>query len=250
MERGNGVKKAGLEFKVGVFVVVALALLAGLVIKAGDLYLKPGYMLRLVFDAASGIDTGSPVRLAGVTVGEVKDIRVLRNADGKTEAEVYTWINAGVYIEEDAKPRITAMGFLGEKYVEILPGTAGTKAVAPSGMLLGKEHSNMDDILASGQRLIGKMDFAMDNVNEVVTNPEFKGAVKGTFVHADQVAKNLLETSEDLKDAAKSAKIVLARLRDGEGTMGKLFKDDKIAKDLEAFVVDIKAHPWKLLKRN
>ena len=243
-------RKAGLEFKVGVFVVAALALLAVLVIKVGDFYLKPGYMIRIIFETVSGIDTGSPVRLAGVTIGDVKDIHVLRNAEGETEAEIRAWINAGVHIEEDAKPCVTSMGFLGEKYIEIFPGSSGTKPVEDGGVLMGKGHSNMDDVLMSGQRLIGKMDYAMDNVNEVVTNPEFKSAVKGTFVNADQVAKNLVETSEDLKDAVKSAKIVLARLRDGEGTIGKLLKEDKIVKDLEVFVADIKSHPWKLLKRN
>lgn len=243
-------KKAGLEFKVGVFVVVALVLLAALVAKTGDFYLKPGYTVLFLFDSVSGVDTGSPVRLAGVTIGEVKEIHVVKNTGGMTQAEVRARIDADVSIEKDAMPRVTAMGFLGEKYIEILAGTAGTQNVGDGGVLVGKEHSNMDDVLASGQRLIGKMDYAIDNVNEVVANPEFKSATKGTFVSADKVAKNLVEASEDLKDAAKSARIILARMRDGEGTMGKLLKEDKIAKDLEAFVVDIKSHPWKLLKRN
>lgn len=243
-------KKAGLEFKVGVFVVIALALLAVLVIRAGDLYIKPGYTVRFIFDTVSGIDTGSPVRLAGVTVGHVKEINVVRNSQGETQAQVRAWIDAGVFIAEDAEPRVSALGILGEKYIEILPGSSAAKALADQGILVGKEHSNMDEVMTSAQRLIGKMDYAMDNVNEVVTNPEFKSAVKGTFVGADKVAQNLVETSADLKDAAKSAKIVLGRLRDGEGSIGKLLKEDKVAKDLEAFVADIKAHPWKLLKRN
>jgi phospholipid/cholesterol/gamma-HCH transport system substrate-binding protein len=243
-------RKPGLEFKVGIFVVVALALLAGLVIKVGDFYLKPGYTANLIFDTVNGIDTGSPVRLAGVTVGNVKDVRVLRNAEGKTEAQVAAWINAGVYIEEDARPRITSMGFLGEKFIEILPGSNGAKSIGDGGVLTGREHSNMDDVVEAGQRLIGKIDYAIDNVNEVVANPEFKNSAKGTFVNADKAMKNLAEMSDDLKDAAKSARIVLGRLRDGEGSVGKLLKEDKMARDLEAFVADIKAHPWKLLKRN
>ena len=243
-------KKAGLEFKVGIFVVAALAILGGLVMKTGDFYLKPGYAVRMIFDTVSGIDTGSPVKLAGVTVGEVKEINVVRSAEGETQVEVHARIDEGVYLEEDARPRIDSMGFLGEKYIEILPGTSGNKAVSGGGVLAGHEPSNMDDIMASGQRLIGKMEYAMDNVNQVVADPEFKTHLKGTFVNADKVATNLVETSEDLKDAAKSAKVVMGRLRDGEGTVGKLLKEDKIAKDLEAFVVDIKAHPWKLLKRN
>jgi hypothetical protein len=59
-----------------------------------------------------------------------------------------------------------------------------------------------------------------------------------------------MEMTDDLKDAAKSMRVVFGRLRDGEGTIGRLLKDEKMAKDLEEFVVDIKTHPWKLLKRD
>ena len=250
-------KKAGLEFKVGIFVLTALAVLGGFVMKAGDFYMRPGYTIRLMFDSVSGIDKSSPVKLAGVTVGEVKEVHVIRNSEGQTQVELRCWINEGVYLEDDAEPRIGTMGLLGEKYIEVLPGTSGNKAIGDGGTLEGRKSSNVDDILNSGQRLMGQMSTVMDNANQaldhikqVVGDPEFKAHVKGTFVNADRVAVNLVTTSEDLKDAMSSAKIVMTRLRDGEGTVGKLLKEDKIAKDLEAFVADIKAHPWKLLKRN
>jgi len=109
----------------------------------------------------------------------------------------------------------------------------------------------------SGERVLGKVEKTFDNVNQIVTDPAFKQSVKdtfgkasGTFGNAEIVTKNLMQTTEDLKDAAKSARIVLARLKDGEGTVGHLLKDDTIAKDLEAFVKEIKEHPWKLLKRD
>ena len=242
-------KRSRLEFKVGLFVVMALAVLGVLAAKAGDFYLKPGYTVRMVFDAVSGIDTSSPVKLGGVTVGEVKDIKVIRSAEGKTEVEVQAFINQGVYLEDDARPRINTMGFLGEKYIEILPGTAGNPAITDGALLSGSEPSNVDDILNSGQHLIEKMQFTMDQVNQVVGDPEFKMHVKGTFTNADKVSANLIQTSEDLKDTMASAKTVMARLRDGEGTVGRLLKDDKIAKDIEAMVADLKAHPWKLFKK-
>ena len=240
----------GSEFKVGVFVVLALALLAVLATKAGDLHVKPGYTVNFVFDTVSGIDSGSQVLLAGVAVGTVKEIRVIRSPEGETLAKVRAWINDGFFIGEDAEPRVSALGILGEKYVEILPGDNDAKALASDGTLSGKEHSKLDEVMMSTQRLIGKIDYAMDNVNEIVSNSEFKTSFKSMFTNTDKVAKNLSEASEDLKDAAKSARIVMARLRDGEGTLGRLMKDEKIAKDLEAFVADIKAHPWKLLKRS
>ena len=242
--------KVGLEFKVGIFVVVSLVILAFMVFRSGDFHMKPGYTVRMVFDTVSGIDPGSGVKLAGVDVGEVKEIRVARSARGETQAEVYARINQGIYIEEDAKPRISSMGVLGDKYVEVLPGTTGAKPIVEGAVLEGHEPSNMDDLVNSGQRLIGKMESVVDNLNEVVADPEFKTHLKGTFVNLDKMAVDFSEAAADLKDTMQSAKIVMARLRDGEGTVGKLLKDDKIARDMEAFVADLKAHPWKLLKKN
>ena len=81
-------KKDSLELRVGLFVVMALGLLTFLVIKSGDFYLKPGYTVRFVFGFVSGIDGGSPVRLAGVNIGEVKVTNIVRNSEGETQVEV------------------------------------------------------------------------------------------------------------------------------------------------------------------
>lgn len=229
-------KKPGLEFKVGVFVLCAIGFLMVLVFRAGDFYFKPGTMVRFIFNFAGGIDAGSPVRLAGVEVGEVKEIHVIRDTDGQTQVEVAARIDKGAVIEEDADVRINSFGLLGEKYVEILPGTAGAKPLSDHGTLVGRSPVMFEKLTESGNRLINKMEFTVDHVNEIVGDPEFKTSIKSIL--------------DDLKEASESTRIVTARLRDGEGTVGKLLKEDKIAKDLEAFVSDIKAHPWKLLKRN
>ncbi|MEI8345254.1 MAG: MlaD family protein [Candidatus Omnitrophota bacterium] len=242
-------QKISLELKVGIFVVLGLTILGMLVFKAGDFYIKPGYTIRFVFKNITGIDQASSVKLAGVKVGEVKSVHVVRSVQGETQVEIEAWIAQGIFIEEDAKVRVNSLGLLGEKYIEILPGTSGSKTVSDSGTILGKTPFAVDDIVESTTRLMRKVEGTVDSLNNIVSDPEFKPAVKSTFVNGDRLAKNLLEMTDDLKDTAKSARIVLGRLRDGEGTLGRLLKDDKMAKDMETFVEDIKAHPWKLLKR-
>ncbi len=243
------IRKASLEFRVGLFVLVAIAALSYMAIRAGDLYMRPGYSILLIFDTVSGIDRGSPIKLAGVPIGEVKKVRALRNTDGKMNVEIEAFIDEGANIESDAQMRVATMGFLGEKYIEIQPGTPGAAAIQRGGTLIGKQLTGMDDLFDSGQQLIKKMEYAVEEIREVTGDADFKKSVKGTFTSSDKAMQDLAETSEDLKDAAKSAKIVLGRLRDGEGTIGRLLKDDKIMKDLEAFVADIKKNPWKLLKK-
>jgi phospholipid/cholesterol/gamma-HCH transport system substrate-binding protein len=250
-------KRENLELKVGFFVLVALALLGVLIFKAGDFYLKPGYGIRLIFDSVNGVEQGSPVHLSGVPVGKITQVRVIKDAEGLTRAEVAARIDQGIFIEEDSYARISSLGFLGEKFVEIVPGTSGAKGLGPGSVLIGRRAVAMDSLTESGTRLIEKIELTFDSVNNVVADQQFQTSLKntfvkanGTFTNAEVMVVNLREATEDLKDAAKSARIVLGRLRDGEGTVGRLLKDDKMAKDLEAFAADIKAHPWKLLKRN
>lgn len=249
-------KRESLEWKVGVFVFLALAALTFLVVRAGDFYMKPGYAVEIWFDSVQGIDNGTPVKLAGVKIGEVVAINAVRNNEGQTRALVTARIENDVEIEIDSEVRITSSGLLGERYVDILPGKPGSPAIKPGSFMEGYPPVGLQKITEGGSRLIDKFQLTADSINSVVADPEFKAAVKstfdkasGTFGNAEVMTKNLNEASADLKEAANSAKIILARLRDGEGTVGRLLTDDTIAKDLEAFVKEIKAHPWKLLKR-
>src|SRR5207237_9369087 len=65
----------GLEFKVGAFVFVGLAMLAALVVEFGRLGegFKTYYPLTVRFNDASGLLKGSDVLLAGAKIGKVAD---------------------------------------------------------------------------------------------------------------------------------------------------------------------------------
>lgn len=250
-------KKEGLEYKVGIFVFLGLAVLMLMVVRAGDFYLKPGYNVRFIFNFISGIEKGSPVALAGVPIGEVTAIKIIRNEAGETQAEVSARIKQGAVIEEGSKPRVSALGMLGEKYIEVIPGPVGAKPVVDGGVLVGSETVMGERFTEAGTRLIQKIETAFDSVNKVVSDPAFQSSFKGTFdksektfTNAEVFSRNMAEASEDLRVAAKSARVVLARLENGEGTVGRLLKDETIARDIEAFAKDIKQNPWKLLKKS
>jgi hypothetical protein len=48
------------------------------------------------------------------------------------------------------------------------------------------------------------------------------------------------------KGIGESINESVVRIKNGEGTIGKLLYDDAIYNELEALVIDIRKHPWKL----
>lgn len=118
------------ETKVGVFVFVAIAFLVimsmwlgGLKIGAGD-----GIEIFVSFPSAAGIDEDAMVTIAGVEVGRIKSITLERN-----KARLTLKIRRGVKIGEDFSAIMKTSGLLGEKYVELVPGSPDAPLLGDGG---------------------------------------------------------------------------------------------------------------------
>jgi phospholipid/cholesterol/gamma-HCH transport system substrate-binding protein len=239
------------ELKVGMFILVGIFILVFIIFSIGDINLsKVGYPMTVTFNFAAGLGTSAPVRLAGVGVGRVDGIRVMYNEkEKKTYAEVHTWIQEGAKIEKDSVVTINTLGLLGEKYLEILPGTPGSPILEKDGTLTGKDPVMMEQVTDNLVKIT-------DSVNVIVDRLKKGEGTIGKLLTDDKVYNNLdtllgrlAGFSENFDSFAANLKGFSEKLNSNQGTVQKLLTEDKIYKDLESFVSDIKAHPWKLLSR-
>ncbi len=185
------------EVKIGLFLSGAILILAVFVFIVGDLstlFQKPRYSLYLYFDSAAGVEKNTIVKLAGVKIGNVNDIRL---KEGK--AEVTLDIDNKVRLRKGSTATVAALGLLGEKYIEILPGKqltlcqpGDTIAVLPSMSFdqLGSELVTISDDL----KLTGK------TLREIIGNEEAKENIKDTLNNISQFAADLKDLSGENKD--------------------------------------------------
>lgn len=230
-------RRMDLEFKVGIFVAIGIAILISIIFYIGELrYFQQRYAIKLLFDFANGVEMSAPVRLAGVQVGEVKDIDIFFDAERQKTAVLLTVsLNKKAKVEEDAEAFINTLGLIGEKYVEILPGTPGKRILKPGETLAGRESIPVERLTEKGYEIASNLNETIKHVNKVVGDPETQEAFKTTML--------------DLKKLVGSANVVMDKVKSGEGTVGRLFMDDKLYKELEDFIKDLKANPWKLLHK-
>ncbi len=140
-----------LELLVGVFVVLGLAAVAYLTVKLGAGSMMGGgtYEIEARFANAGGLNTGSSVVVAGVSVGRVEGIRV----DPKDFSAIATLrVMSGLNLPTDTMASIKTTGLIGDKYVLLAPGADETN-LAPGARITDTESS------VDLESLIGKMAF-------------------------------------------------------------------------------------------
>jgi phospholipid/cholesterol/gamma-HCH transport system substrate-binding protein len=114
--------RKSIDVWVGLFVLLGLAALVFLALKAGNmstLSFGKTYAITGKFDNIGGLKPQAPVKSAGVVVGRVGDIRF---DDKNYQAVVTLDMDAGHKFPKDSSLKILTAGLLGEQYIGISPG--------------------------------------------------------------------------------------------------------------------------------
>ena len=124
-------KKAYLEFVVGLFLAIGIGCLAWLSIKLArnEFFARNGYEVQAAFTNGGGLRRGTSVVIAGVEIGRVESVGL-----EDYEAKVRMVIQPGVVLQNDSIASIKTKGLIGEKYIELAPG-ASEKVIKPGGVI-------------------------------------------------------------------------------------------------------------------
>jgi phospholipid/cholesterol/gamma-HCH transport system substrate-binding protein len=119
-----------LQFRVGLLAIVAIGIAGWLVFRFGELreLWQPTYQVEVLFDRAPGMFTGTPVRINGMKVGSVKEVRLAESG-----VIAVLKLDQSYLLYEDAEVGLSR-GLLGDASVNVLPGHSQT-AVKPGFLL-------------------------------------------------------------------------------------------------------------------
>lgn len=176
------------------------------------------------------------MRVAGVDMGKVKEIKMFYDTrEQKTVIEIMVWLKSDAKVPVDSRAWVNQLGLLGEKYIEIIPGKNYSSYLKDTDQLVGEDSISMRELGEMGRKIAIKLDESINGINEVFKDEKTRNSLK-------DLVNNLSGTTESLNT-------IFAKIKNGEGTIGKLLYEDTIYKDLEGLTSDLRAHPWKLLRK-
>jgi phospholipid/cholesterol/gamma-HCH transport system substrate-binding protein len=254
----------GLEFKVGIFVFVGLAMLGALLVQFGRLGegFKTYYAMTVRFNNASGLLKGSDVLLAGARIGKVAGgPRLVREGDGvAVPLKIYDYVK----VPEGTKFTVGSSGLLGDRFVVVTPPPGEPKAyLPPNAYINGTRETGIDDLTQQGGALVGDLRTTVQKLNQETLSAQNMENLKSSMEHLSQATSALAESSkkldgvieqadstmasakkavDNLQDAITDTRKVIRSATQGKGLVATLLNNQQLADDLHALISNLRAH--------
>jgi phospholipid/cholesterol/gamma-HCH transport system substrate-binding protein len=267
-----------LELKVGIFVAIGLAMIAGFVVRFGRLGegVKAYYYLTIRFTDASGLLKGSDVLFSGAKIGRVGGgPRLVPQGEGvAVQLQIYDYVK----IPKGSKFTVGSSGLLGDRFVNVIMPPAPAKEFLPKDAVIdGTRESGLDDLTREGSQLIGDLRGTVQNINGTFTrlntealSPEAMQNLRSSIDHLNEATTALAQSSKKLDGVVEKADATMASAKkdaddlrgaigearktfsaatqlvreatNGNGLLASLIKDSDMARDLRALVANLRVH--------
>ncbi len=212
----------GRRFRVGLVVLIALVfLMFGVLMVGRRAHLFTSKLpYQTQFESAAGLVSGNPVRLNGVTVGNVLEVNLSPDPADQTVRVIYE-------VDRKIAPRlrtgttaaIKTIGLLGDKYVELVGGKADEPVVEPGGTIKAAAGGGLDDILKGSGDLLTDLSAIARSLKTILGNTEQgKGFIGELFAPGGEAGGRL---ANNLNGTLTSLNAVLGEDRPGRGPRGQ-----------------------------
>jgi phospholipid/cholesterol/gamma-HCH transport system substrate-binding protein len=202
----------------GAFVLVGIALFTVAVFLVGNQHRVFAKHVDFYAEFASinGITKGSKVRVGGFDGGEVSEIRLPDSPAAQFRLTLRVVERVHVLIRSDSLVTVISEGIVGDKLLQIHPGSANLPEAAPESTLRSKEAFDMAELLDRSASLLN----------------DASGSMK-------EVSKKLTGTLDAVRTTVNNANDLVVGVKQGKGTVGLLLRDEHTAENLRHTLANV-----------
>ncbi len=189
------------ELKTGLIVVAAIAVAATFWLKTTKFSDKP-YRLKTQFNYAEGLRADSVVKLSGIEIGRIENIKFIYTPE--TKVELTLLLNNDAKIHNDSIAYISSSGMVGDAFLGLTPGSPGKPFVKNGDIVSSEDPVEMRKIMKQVDTIAGSLDKTLTEFRDLTSNvngvvKDNKAKIDSLLLNMEQTAVNFKEFSEDIK---------------------------------------------------
>ena len=232
---------------VGIFIFIGLVIFIAGVLTLGGKQKRfvSTVTLTAVFDNVNGIQAGNNVFFSGVKIGTVSKINFYGNA--QVQVTMHIEESSKKYIHKNAMAKLSSEGFIGNKMIEILGGTADAPEVEDGDKLQVAAALGTEDIMKTLQANNKNILAITDDFKVVSANILHGKGLLGSLLTDSIMTERLQQLTINLENASKSTARVTSAVSkytdklNNKGTVAnELLTDTVVFNNLRTAVASLK----------
>lgn len=191
------------EVKSGLLIVVSVVLLFILTMYVGNFMGGETRIYTAHFGYINGLQTEAPVYYAGFEVGKVERIEIF-SAERERPVALTLRISSDIVLRQDSTAYIDTLGMMGEKFLEITPGTHAAARLNEGASIEGVDPIPMFTLITKMNLLADRMDELTENLNPIAA--KIDGMLDGNQEAVARIIANFEQTSANVRDMTNDLK--------------------------------------------
>lgn len=228
------------ETKVGIFTLLGLVVLGFSLYLLGGFSITRSYDVNVRFADVSGLPVKAAVKLSGVEIGKVKDIKI-----EDQQVVVVLGIHEGIDLYKGAKFAVVMTGIIGTKYVKIVQGNEALGLIQAGDYVSGIDEKPMDEQIAETMKSVREL---VDSVNN---RGQFGAELNDAMKDIRQLSANvnqlvltmrpyITQSMQNLEEITEKLNLVMDAINNEEGVLGTLIKDEQMKDQVKQSVSELK----------
>jgi phospholipid/cholesterol/gamma-HCH transport system substrate-binding protein len=223
-------KVAWAQLRVGIMAVIAFFLLGTLIFLltgSRGLFIAKS-VLYTTFPDSIAITEGSAVRLNGILVGKITNIRLSGEADPMRTIRMDIEVSSDMLksIPVDSTAALAAENLLGTKYINITRGKS-KETVKPGSELRSEASPDFSDLAKMAEPTLAGLNIIVRRVDSIVSQVEAGKGTIGRLLVEEEIYNRLVKTIAEVQKIAEY-------VGSGRGSVGRLLYDEAIYQELRA----------------
>ncbi len=221
------------QVRVGLLISLSLLIILLTVIFAGNVeeLLRPKVTINAIFTDVKGLREGAPVWFSGLEIGSVKALTFL--PESRVRVTMAITPESLRFLKKDSRAAILTLGLLGDKYIEISPGSKSVASLKPGDTIQGVTSTEIQEIVETSQASLARITEFIHKLEELIVRLEKGEGTVPLLLRDPSLYNNLRDTTRELH-------LITKRLRTGKGTAGKLISDESLYREVYSAARDIK----------
>ena len=228
------------ETKLGLFTVLGLAALGFSLYFLGGFSITRSYDINVQFADVSGLPVKAAVKLSGVEVGKVKEIKI---EDGKVI--VVAAINENIPLYRGSRFSVAMTGIIGTKYLKVEQGDESLGLLRAGDYTAGVDEVPMDQQIANTMTSVKEL---VDSINQ---RGQFGAQLNDAMRDIRQLSANVnqlvitmrpyvTDSMKNLQEITDKLNAVMDSITNEEGVLGSLIKDKEMKEQVKQSVGELK----------